>query len=114
MPPSRPTLSTWMSWPSPTGSNSEVSGANGSARCATALPASASGGTLGLRRAACEIAIDEAVVVAGRFLGRDFENPLMVRRQRAGRVGIAGIARQGKGLTAAAAEIDFPELAALA
>src|ERR1700722_2428957 len=75
----------------------------------------ASGGIVDrLQRAACKIAIDEAVVVAGRFLGRDLENPVVMRRQRAGRIGIAGIAGQRKSLTAAAAEIDFLEFAALA
>src|ERR1700722_14248775 len=76
----------------------------------------ASGGILvfRLRRAASKIAIDEAVVVTGRFLGCYLENPIVMRRQRAGRVGIARIARQRKGLTAAAAEIDFLEFAALA
>src|SRR5579862_3233437 len=106
MPPSRPTLSTWMLWPSLTAMSSEVSGANGSTR--------ASSGTFHLRRAAREIAIDEAVVIAGGFFGRDLEDPFMMRRQRAGRVGIASVTRQRKGLTAAATEIDFAELATLA
>ena len=38
----------------------------------------------------------------------------MQRREGAGRIGIAGITRQRKGLAAAAAEIDFAEFAALA
>ena len=38
----------------------------------------------------------------------------MHRRQRAGRIGVGGVPGQREGLTAAAAEIDFPELAALA
>ena len=42
------------------------------------------------------------------------EDLLVHRRQRAGRIGVAGIAGQRKGLAAAAAEIDFPEFAALA
>src|ERR1700731_330220 len=111
MPPSRPMLSTWISWPSPTGNSSDVSVAKGSAR-----PTPASGGIAAfrLRRSAREIAIDEAVVVAGRFVGCGLENPLMVRRQRAGGVGIAGIAGQRKGLTAATAEIDLAKFATLA
>src|SRR5579871_1841209 len=103
-----------MLWPSVTASNSDVKGAKGSARLAD-LPASASGAIVArLQCAACEIAIDEAIVVARRFFGCDLEDPIMMRRQRAGRVGVAGIARQRKRLTAAAAEIDFPEFAALA
>src|ERR1700753_707866 len=94
---------------------SEVSGAKGSARC-EALPASASGPMIAfrLRRTAREIAIDEAVIVAGGFGFRDLEDFFVQRRQRAGRMGVAGIAGQRKGLAAAAAEIDFLELAALA
>src|SRR6185312_12615546 len=116
MPPARPTLSTWISWPSPTGSSSEVSGANGSERRLADLPASASGAMVAvrLRRAPGEIAIDEAVVLGRGFRRRQFENLLMHRRQRAGRVGIAGIAGQREGLAAAAPEIDFLELAASA
>src|SRR5260370_15949691 len=65
-----------------------------------------------LGRTPGEIAIDETVV-AGRSLGLgQLENLLMQRRQRAGRISIAGIAGQREGLAAAAAEIDFPELAA--
>src|ERR1700744_4599915 len=92
--------------------SSEFSGANGSARPTPP----ASGGILvfWLQRAAGEIAIEEAIVLGGRFIGRNFENPIMVRRQCAGRIGIAGIAGQRKGLTAASAEIDFLEFAALA
>src|SRR3979409_1189725 len=41
-----------------------------------------------------------------------FAARLVQRRQRAGRIGIAGIAGQREGLAAAAAEIDFLELAA--
>src|SRR5688500_3346961 len=104
-----------MSWPSPTSSCSEVSGANGSARLA-AFPASASGAMLAFRlqRAAGEIAIQETVLVRSSFLLGLLEDLLMHRRQRAGRIGIAGIAGQRKGLAAATAEINFAELAALA
>src|SRR5258705_10151230 len=64
-----------------------------------------------LQRATGEIAIDETVVVSRRLgLGLP-ENLLVQRRQRAGWIGIAGITRQREGLAAAAAEIDFPELA---
>src|SRR4029077_3467530 len=120
MPSARPTFSIWISWASPTARSCEVRGANGSARLladsAAPIAPMASGAmaVIGFRRAASEIAIDEAVVVAGGFLLRQFENLLVQRRQRAGRIGIAGIARERKGLAAAAAEIDFPELAALA
>src|SRR6202043_91973 len=55
-----------------------------------------------------------AVVVAGGFRLRQLENLVVQRRQRAGRVGIAGIAGQREGLAAATAEIDFLELAASA
>src|SRR6187200_3690 len=116
MPSARPTVSTWTSWPSPTGMSSEVSGAKGSERRPPALPASASGAIVaaGLRRSPGEIAVDEAVA-AGRGLDLSLlENLFVHRRQRAGRVGVAGIAGQRKRLAAAAAEIDFPELAALA
>src|SRR6202023_2724886 len=116
MPSARPTVSTWISWPSPTASSSEVSGANGSERGLTDFPASASGAMVAarLQRTPGEIAIEEAVVVAGGLQCGLLENLLMHRRQRAGRIGIAGIAGQREGLAAAAAEIDFPELAALA
>src|SRR5258708_29195538 len=67
-----------------------------------------------LQRAAGEIAIEEAVVVGGGLGGGSSEDLLMHRRQRAGRIGIAGIAGQRKGLAAAAAEIDLLEFAALA
>src|SRR5271155_5609655 len=97
-----------MSWPSPTDSSSDVSGANGSARRPAGLPASASGMiAFRLQRAAREVAVEEAGAVAGGFLSRGLENPIMVRRQRTGRIGVAGIACQRKSLTAAAAEIDF-------
>src|ERR1043166_8263317 len=104
-----------MSWPSLTTSCSDVSGANGSARL-TALPASASGAMLAFRlqRAASEVAIEEAVLMRGRLALGLLEDLLMHRRQRAGRVGIAGVAGQRKGLAAAAAEIDLLEFAALA
>src|SRR6202012_6162277 len=62
-----------------------------------------------LRRTACEIALDEAVVVGGGFLLRDFEDLLIQRRQRAGRVCIAAVAGQRKSLASTAAEIDFLE-----
>src|SRR4051794_30373708 len=68
----------------------------------------------GLGRSPGEIAIEEAIVVTSRFKFGLLENPLVHRRQRAGRIGILGIAGQRKSLAAAAAEIDFPELAALA
>src|SRR5882757_9151428 len=102
-----------MSWPSLTMSCSEVSGANGSARLVD-LPASASGAMLAFRlqRAAGEIAIEETIVVTGRFPLGLLEDLFMHRRQRAGRIGVAGIAGQRKGLAAAAAEIDLLELAA--
>src|SRR5207244_12528398 len=61
-----------------------------------------------------EVAREEAVVVGGGFALRLLENLLMLRRQRAGRIGVAGIPGQCKGLAAAAAEIDLPELAAFA
>src|SRR5436190_11742518 len=104
-----------MSWPSPTTSCSDVSGANGSAGL-TDLPASASGAMLAFRlqRAAGEIAIEEAVLVRGRLAFGLLEDLFVHRRQRAGRIGIAGVAGQRKGLAAAAAEIHFPEFAALA
>src|SRR3954453_6257080 len=67
-----------------------------------------------LQRAAGEVAIEEAVVVGGGLGFGGLENMLMHRRQRAGRIGIAGIAGQRKGVATAAAEIDLLELAALA
>src|SRR5690348_16865306 len=66
------------------------------------------------QRAAGEIAIEEEVPVLGGLRFSALEDLLMQRRQRTGRIGISGIARQRKGLAAAAAEIDLPELAALA
>src|ERR1700687_4897829 len=104
-----------MSWPSPTASCSEVSGAKGSERCED-FPASASGAMTAVRlqRAAGEIAIEEAVLVGGALALGLLENLFMHRRQRAGRIGIAGIAGQREGLAAAAAEIDLLELTALA
>src|SRR5260221_13608417 len=67
-----------------------------------------------LQRTPGKIAIEETVA-AGRGLKLGLlENLLMHRRQRAGRIGVAGISRQRKSLAAAAAEIDFPELATLA
>src|SRR3954470_4861728 len=104
-----------MSWPSLTASCSEVSGANGSARLAD-FPASASGAMLAFRlqRAAGEIAIEETVLVRGRLALGLLEDLLMHRRQRAGRVGIAGVAGQRKCLAAATAKVDLAEFAALA
>src|SRR6187399_2357621 len=104
-----------MSWPSLTTSCSDVSGANGSAGL-TDLPASASGAMLAFRlqRTAGEIAIEEAVLVRGRLALGLLEDLLMHRRQRAGRIGVAGIAGQRKRLAAAAAEVDLAELAAFA
>src|SRR5581483_8723983 len=67
-----------------------------------------------LRRPTGEIAIDEAILRGGCFLLRLFENLLVDRRQRAGGAGVGGVARQRKGLAAAAAEIDLAEFAALA
>src|SRR5215213_10103854 len=104
-----------MSWPSLTASCSDVSGANGSAGL-TDFPASASGAMLAFRlqRAAGEIAIEEAVLVRGRLAFGVLEDLLVHRRQRAGGIGVAGIAGQCEGLAAATAEIDFLEFAALA
>src|ERR1700738_2275281 len=67
-----------------------------------------------LRRTPGEIAIDEAVVVISGFGLGELEDLLMHRRQRAGGVVMPATAGQRKGLAAAAAEIDFPEFAALA
>src|SRR4249920_1265474 len=99
-----------MSWPSPTTSCSEVSGANGSERFKD-FPASASGAMIAVRlqRAAGEIAIEEAVVLGRRLGFRKLEDLLVHRRQRAGWIGVAGISGQRKGLAAAPAEIDFAE-----
>src|ERR1035437_794076 len=114
MPSVRPTVSTEISWLAPTGSSCEVSGANGSVRLPLALPASPSGAMVAVRlqRTPGKVAIDETLVVSRRLGLRQFENLLVQRRQRAGRIGIAGIAGQGEGLAAAAAEVDFLELAA--
>src|ERR1700681_1008000 len=103
----RPTVSTEISWLSPTGSSCDVSGANGSERLAEDFPASASGAMVAarLQRTTGKIAIDETLVVGCGFRLRQFENLFMQRRQCAGRIGIAGIAGQRKGLAAAAAEI---------
>src|SRR4051812_9484818 len=105
-----------MSWPSPTTSCSEVKGAKGSERLLCDFPASASGAMVAarLQRATGKVAIDKAVVVGGGLKLGLLEDLLMHRRQRAGRVGIAGIAGQRERLATAAAEIDFPELATLA
>src|SRR5690606_10164731 len=66
-----------------------------------------------LGRTAGEITIDEAMTTARGFrLGRP-ENLLVQRRQRTGRIGIGRPAGQRERLTAAAAKIDFLELAAL-
>src|SRR4051812_33611266 len=104
-----------MSWPSPTTSCSEVSGANGSARLVD-FAASASGAMLAFRlqRAAGEIAIEEAGVAGSSLALRLLEEFFMHRRQRARRICIAGVSGQRKGLAAAAAEVDLAEFAALA
>src|SRR4029450_10985065 len=101
-----------MSCPSLTTSCSDVSGANGSARL-TDLPASASGAMLAFRlqRTAGEIAIEKTVLMRGCLALGLLEDLLVHRRQRAGRVGIAGIAGQRKGLATAAPEIDFAAFA---
>src|SRR5690349_1162258 len=67
-----------------------------------------------LRRPTGEITIEEAALLAGRFLLGLPEDRLVHRRQRAGRIGIGCVARQRKGLAAAAAEIDLAELAGFA
>src|SRR5207244_3734366 len=67
-----------------------------------------------LQRAAGKIAIEEAVLMGRRLALGLLEDRFMHRRQRTGRIGVAGIAGQRKGLAAAAAEIDFPEFATLA
>src|SRR5450432_2371107 len=105
-----------MSWPSPTGSCSEVSGANGSDRGCAEFAAPASGAMVAARlgRSPGEIAVDETVVIGRGFRFGLLEYLLMHWRQRAGRIGVAGIAGQREGLAAAAAEIDLPELAAFA
>src|SRR5580698_5581151 len=102
MPMVRPMAATHISWPSPTATSCDVSGANGSERLPVDLPASASGAmvVVRLQRAASKISIDEAVVVGSGFGLGHLEDLVMQRRQRAGRVGIAGIARQRKGLAA--------------
>src|SRR5215469_12620311 len=66
------------------------------------------------RRPTGEIAIDEAVLFRRGFELGLLEDRVMLRRQRAGRISCVGIARQCKGLAAAAAEIDLAELAGLA
>src|SRR6516225_11179701 len=98
-----------MSWPSPTANCSEVSGANVSARLA---PASGAMLAACLRRAAGKITVEKVLAAFGCFLLGLLEDRLMHRRQRAGGIGIAGIAGQRKGLAAATAEINLPELAA--
>src|SRR3954451_22905104 len=65
-----------------------------------------------LQRAAPDIAIEEAGLMRGRLAFGLLEDLLVHWRQRAGRIGIAGVAGQRKGLTAAAAEIEFLEFAA--
>src|ERR1700754_4251510 len=114
MPSARPTVSTWISSPPLTGRSWLVSGANGSERLLLDFPASASGAMFAARlnRAAGKIAVDETAL-AGRRLGFGrLEDLLVHRRQRTGRIGIAGVAGQRKGLAAAAAEIDLLEFAA--
>src|SRR5579872_5749537 len=106
MPRAQPTVSTWISCPSPTGSITDVSGAKGSPR--RNLPASASGAIVGwLQRAAGEIAVEETGCAGGRLRFRLPEDLLVHRRKRAGGIGVAGVAGQCKGLAAAAAEIHF-------
>src|SRR5690242_7463973 len=78
------------------------------------LAASASGPISAFQRAAGEIAVEETVLVLGRLGLSALEDLVVQRRQRAGGIGVAGVAGQRKGLAAAAAEIDFPEFAALA
>src|SRR3978361_1085430 len=92
---------------------SEVSGANGSERWPEALPASASGAIVAarLQRATGEVARQEPLAIGRGFELGLLENLLMHRRQRAGRVGIAGVAGQRERLAAAAAEIDLLEFA---
>src|SRR4051794_16258504 len=115
MPSARPMLSTWISWPLPTATSSLVNGANGSERWLP-LPASASGaiGAIRFQGAAGKIAVDEARDVAGRLDFRHLEDLVVHRRQGAGRIGVAGVAGQGKSLATTSAEIDFLEFAALA
>src|SRR5579859_3474896 len=67
-----------------------------------------------LRRPTGEIAIDEAVLLTGRFLLGLPEDHLMQRRERAGRIGIGSVAGERERLAAAAAEIDLAELAGFA
>src|SRR5689334_295838 len=117
MPPTRPTLSTWTSWPSPTARCSEVSGAKGSARDRRASTSGAMAASLAafrLQRAAGEIAIEEKLLARCGVRFGLMEDLFVQRREGAGRIGISRIARQRKGLTAAAAEIDLAEIAALA
>src|SRR5215475_5128856 len=78
------------------------------------LAASASGPISAFQRAAGEIAVEETISVVGRLLLSALEDFLVQRRERAGWIGVAGIAGQRKGLAAAAPEIDLPELAAFA
>src|SRR5262245_18352339 len=67
-----------------------------------------------LARAAGEVAIKEEVLAGRGVLLGLVEDFFVQRRKRAGRIGIAGIPGQRKGLAAAAAEIDFAEFAGLA
>src|SRR5215813_13774660 len=64
-----------------------------------------------LWRPAGEIAIDETVLLGGGLALGLLEDGLVQRRERAGRIGIGGVARERKGLAAAAAEIDLAEFA---
>src|SRR5262245_9355995 len=61
-----------------------------------------------------EIAIEEAVLLGGGLELRLLEDGFVQRRQRAGGTGIGGVARERKGLAAAAAEIDLTEFAGFA
>src|SRR5437899_8366822 len=67
-----------------------------------------------LARAAGEIAIEEQILAGRGILLGLMEDFFVQRREGAGRIGIAGVTRQRKGLAAAAAEIDFAEFATLA
>src|SRR3954467_12886583 len=94
MPSLRPTLSTWIAWPSPTSKCSEVSGANRSALAGAGTSAAMDVVRVRLQRAAFEVAIDEAVAALSGFRLGHFEDFGVNRRQRAGGVGIPGIAGQ--------------------
>src|SRR5437879_3290249 len=67
-----------------------------------------------LQRAAGEIAIEEAGLLRRGFALGLLEDLLMQGRERTGGIGIGGVARERKGLAAAAAKIDLAEFASLA